>query len=533
MAVGQGSHGPSIIAEQRIRQGRSPRLAIRAPNLFGYNGATMFRPATSLLPATALAALLASCGAAPADERPNLIVMMADDLGWGDIGANGGTTIQTPHIDALAAEGVLLTDGYVSATVCSPSRAGLYTGRYQQRHGFEFNVAGRDTEIGLALAETTLADMLKAAGYATGLIGKWHQGKARAYHPLSRGFDEYYGMLAGGSLYIDSRAEGVESWPPGNGPTRRTEANAIFEGFEQVEVDEYITDAFRAKAVDFIERHRDERFFLMLTPNAPHTPLQATQEYLDRYRHLERASERIYAAMVAALDDYVGAVTAKLRETGLEDNTLFVFLSDNGCAGYVADACSNGPLRGFKRYHWEGGTRIPFIAKWPARLPQGAKYGQPVISLDLFATLAAAAGSDASTPDSIDLLPYLSGAAAGAPHERLFWRAKPNMAIRQGKWKLWKVNRSDLTMAALTDTRARRLPMQAYGQESPHGQLTLLYDLSADIGERTNLAAERPEIVAELEAALQAWDAELAEPLWPAFRSTLEEIDGEMAHLFF
>lgn len=480
---------------------------------------------------------LTACTQEPAQESrahpPNVIIMMADDLGWGDVGANGGTVIQTPHIDALAERGVLLTDGYVSAAVCSPSRAGLYTGRHQQRHGFEYNIAGRDTGMGMSTEESTIADMMREAGYATGLIGKWHLGKQKQHHPLSRGFDEYYGMLAGGSIYIDSRKEGVESWPKRNAPTVRTVSNAIYDGFEPVEVEEYITDVFRDKAVDFIDRHKDERFFMMLTPNAPHTPLQATKEYLDRYRHIDDASERIYAAMVAAVDDFVGAVTAKLRETGLEQNTLFVFLSDNGCAGYVVERCSNGPLRGNKRYFWDGGIRIPFIAKWPAGLPQGKEYSQPVTSLDLYATVAAAIGSGAAGEDSVNLLPHLRGESAEAPHEYLYWRAKPNIAVRKGHWKLWKVNKTDLDFSAVSDVGARRLPMRAWPQDSPHGQMTLLYDLSADLGETTNVAAKHPEVVAELEAALESWNASMGEPTWPAFRSTLDEIDGQMVHLFF
>lgn len=483
------------------------------------------------------AAFLAQCGTTPVEpppeRRPNVVIMMADDLGWGDVGAYGGSVIQTPHIDALAASGVLLTDGYVSAAVCSPSRAGLYTGRHQQRHGFEFNIAGRDTHMGMSTKETTIAEMARAQGYATGLIGKWHLGKQRQHHPLSRGFDEYFGMLAGGSSYIDSRKEGVESWPAQNAPTVRSESNAIYDGFEAVAVEEYITDVFREKATDFIERHKDRAFFLMLTPNAPHTPLQATKEYADRYRHIESPSERIYSAMVSAVDDYVGAVTEKLREHGLEENTLFVFLSDNGCAGYVVDACSNGPLRGHKRYYWEGGIRIPFIAKWPAQLPRGSRYSEPVISLDLYATVASAIGSESTAEDSVDLLPHLQGRSESPPHTHLFWRAKPNIAIRKGKWKLWRVNRSDLDLGALTDRTARRLPMKAWPQDSPLGQETLLYDLDADLGETNNVAAKHPEVVSELEAVLESWNASLSEPAWPAFRSTLDEIDGQMVHLFF
>ncbi len=484
-------------------------------------------------------ACLAACGQPSTDEpaarRPNVIIMMADDLGWGDIGANGGTVIQTPHIDALAEQGVRLTDGYVSAAVCSPSRAGLYTGRHQQRHGFEFNIAGRDTDMGMDTEQTTMADMLRAEGYATGLIGKWHLGKQEQHHPLSRGFDEYYGMLAGGSSYIDARKEGVESWPRRRAPTGRTEVNAIYDGFEQVEVEEYITDVFRDKAVDFIARHRDRLFFLMLTPNAPHTPLQATKEYLDRYRHIEDASTRIYSAMVAAIDDYVGAVSAALREHDLENDTLFVFLSDNGCADYAVKNCSNAHLRGGKRDYWEGGVRIPFILRWPAGLPPGTTYSDPAISLDLYATVAAAVGSDATetATDSVNLLPHLRGEAGGVPHECLFWRANPNIAVRKGKWKLLKLNLTDLTFEAVTDVGAGRLPMKAWPQDSPHGQMKLLYDLEADPEESTNVASEHPEVVAELEEAMEAWTDQLVEPTWPAFRSTLDQVDGEMVHLFF
>ena len=334
-------------------------------------------------------------------------------------------------------------------------------------------------------------------------------------------------------ISVDSRVDGVESWPARNAPTVRSERNAIYDGWEPVEVERYITDVFRDKAVDFIERRREEPFFLMLTPNAPHTPLQATKEYLGRYRHIEDTSQRIYSAMVSAVDDYVGAVVSTLSEHGNEENTMFVFLSDNGCAGYVVERCSNGPLRGNKRYYFEGGIRIPFIIAWPTGLPQGVKYSQPAISLDLYSTIAAAIGYGTTVRDSVNLLPHLRGEVGEAPHEYLFWRAKPNVAVRKGKWKMWKVNKSDLDMSAITDRGARRLPMQAWPQDSPHGQLTLLYDLSADIGELRNVAAENPRIVAELEAAITDWDAEMGEPSWPAFRSTLDEIDGQMVHLFF
>ena len=472
------------------------------------------------------------CGEASA-QQPNIIVFMADDLGYNDVGAYGSKVNRTPNIDELARDGVRLTDGHVSAAVCSPSRAGLYTGRYQTRFGHEFNPSDRDTVVGLPTDQRTVADMLKNAGYATGLIGKWHQGKSEKHHPMKRGFDEFFGLLAGGSSYIDSTSEGVESWPDRNRPTARPDSTAIFDGFQQVEVEEYLTDVFAGKAVDFIRRHKDERFFLMLTPNAPHTPLQATAEYADRYRDIKGDAQRIYAAMVSSVDDYVGDVVAELRKHGLEENTIFVFLSDNGCVKYLSeDICSNEPLAGSKRFHLEGGHRVPFIVKWPARLPKGSTYDQPVISLDLYSTLAAAAGSQERSQDGVDLMPYLTGERSEPPHEFLFWRANPNVAVRWGKWKMWKVNKTDLTEKDFAHD-SRRLAQVEYRGDSPMGQMTVLYDLSKDISERNNVAAQHPEVVKRLEAELEKWDGEMVEPLWLSDRSTLHELHGEMVQIFF
>ena len=484
-----------------------------------------------------LAALLAVACSAPEPEQhgppPNIVVILADDLGYNDLGSYGSEIIKTPHLDELARGGVRLTDGYVSAAVCSPSRAGLYTGRYQPRFGYEFNTSGRDTVVGLPTDQRTLADMLKSAGYATGLIGKWHLGKSEKHHPLNRGFDEYFGHLSGGSTYIDSRMEGVQSWPARNAPTTRPEGSAIYDGFEKVEVARYLTDVFAERAVDFIRRHKEERFFLMLTPNAPHTPLQATAEYADRYRDVEEAGQRIFAAMVSSVDDYVGDVVAELRAHGLEESTLIAFLSDNGCVKYLSqDVCSNDPLSGSKRFHLEGGIRVPFIFHWPAGLPGGSTFEHPAISLDLFSTLAAAAGSEETAEDSVNLLPYLRGENSDPPHEFLFWRAKPNIAVRWGNWKLWKVNKSDKAYDDFT-LGGRRLPQVDYAGDSPLGQLTVLYDLSADVGEQKNLADERPAIVKRLESALEAWNSELAEPMWPSNRSTLYDLHGQMVQLFF
>ena len=483
------------------------------------------------------ALVAASCGSpspeGAAPPPPNIVVMLADDLGYNDLGSYGSEIIKTPHLDALAQRGVRLTDGYVSAAVCSPSRAGLYTGRYQPRFGYEFNTSGRDTVVGLPTDQRTLANMLKDAGYATGLIGKWHLGKSEKHHPLNRGFDEYFGHLSGGSTYIDSRKEGVESWPARNAPTTRPDASAIYDAFEQVEVEEYLTDVFAEKAVDFIRRHKDERFFLMLTPNAPHTPLQATAEYADRYREVEPAGRKIFAAMVSSVDDYMGDVVAELRAHGLEENTLIVFFSDNGCIKYLSqEICSNDPLSGSKRFHLEGGIRVPFIYSWPAGLPAGRTFEHPAISLDLYATFAAAAGSAETAQDSVNLLPHLRGELDSPPHEFLFWRAKPNIAVRSGQWKLWKVNKSGKTLDDMT-LGGRRLPQVDYPGDSPMGQMTVLYDLSKDAGEQENLADRHPEVVERLETALEAWNAQLADPMWPSNRSTLYELHGQMVQLFF
>ncbi|MEM9407758.1 MAG: sulfatase-like hydrolase/transferase, partial [Acidobacteriota bacterium] len=337
---------------------------------------------------------------ASATERPNIVFVLADDLGYGDVGAYGGTTIQTPEIDALTQSGVRFTQGYVTHPVCSPSRAGLMTGRYQQRHGWEFNPAGRDRGAGLSLEERTLGDVLRDAGYRTGLVGKWHLGQQPNHRPTQRGFDEYFGILEGGSIFIDSRKPGVESASlrGGRGPTERhntvwrarrgTDGRTVEEA---VDVDEYLTDVFTDEALRFIGASDEQPFFLFLSHTTPHTPLQATVEYLEPYRHIEDPAKRVYAAMVASLDASVGRLREALEKSGQLEDTLFVFASDNGCAGYIFGACSNAPLRGFKRYHHEGGVRVPFVVSWPARLAAGQVVDTPVSTLDLFATFAAAA----------------------------------------------------------------------------------------------------------------------------------------------
>ena len=467
---------------------------------------------------------------ATAAAQPNVVVILADDLGYGDIGANGGTTIATPHIDALAKRGVRLTQGYVSHPVCSPSRAGLMTGRYQQRHGWEFNPSGGDSAAGMSTDEPTVADAMRAAGYRTGLIGKWHLGSQPEHHPVNRGFDEFFGMVEGGSIYIDVDVPGVESW----GSPRVDRPNMIRGLDEEVAVDGYLTDRFTDEAVAFVERNGRSPFFLLLSHKTPHTPLQATAKYLDRYRHIDDDATRIYSAMVASLDDSVGAVVAALEREALRDDTLIVFLSDNGCAGYLANACSNAPLRGFKRHFHEGGIRVPFIVSWPNALPEGGVFQHPAVSLDLMDTFLAAAGKSEMSEDSVNLIPYLDGTDIGAPHDYLYWRSGPNWAVRDPRWKLIRYNRTDFTRQDLDRGGRLQPPEGGWPNNSPHGQMTLLYDLTNDPAETVNYAASRPEVVERLTRAWAAWNTgNAAVPVLPASRSTLVDLHGETVQLVF
>lgn len=468
------------------------------------------------------------------ERTPNLVLILADDLGIGDVGVYGSKIISTPHIDALADAGVRVTEGYVTHPTCSPSRAGLLTGRYQVRHGWEFNpTAGDDQSYGMSTEVPTMASALKSLGYATGMVGKWHLGYRPEHHPMSRGFDEYFGYLAGSNMYIDSRAPGAET--VGSSETERSESFAMYRGFEQVDVEQYLTDELTDEAVAFIERHRDEPFFLYLSHAAPHAPLQATDRYLEPYLHIKDPKTRVYSAMVGALDASVARVVATLREIDQYDNTLIVFLSDNGCPSYLEGACSNAPHAGYKRYHHEGGLRVPFIVSWPGGLPSGQMYDQPVISLDLLATFTAAAGNSMMTEDSIDLLPYLRGEVSGRPHDHLYWRSGPTMAIRDARWKLIRYRRTDLTADSLNNTGRFDTPEDGWLADAPLGYFTMLYDLDADPGETINLASRYPEVVAELRARHAAWVSTLPTnpPIRPGKLSTIAEIHGETVQLIW
>jgi len=418
------------------------------------------------------AALLVARSAWPAGrEQPNILVIVADDLGYADLGVQGCRDVPTPNIDSIARNGVRFTNGYVSCPLCSPTRAGLQAGRYQQRFGHEFNPGAAEVAsptFGLPLAEVTIADRLKAAGYATGLVGKWHLGYRPEFHPMKRGYDEFFGFLAGAHTYLNSTAR---------------MGDPILRGTTPVDEKEYLTDAFGREAVAFVERHQRAPFFLMVTFNAVHIPPEATSKYLDRFGSIADPLRKILAAQLSALDDATGAILQKLRETGVYDDTLIFFVSDNG--GLTArNGSRNEPLSGFKKQVLEGGIRVPFLLQWKSQLPAGRVYDEPVISLDIHPTCLAAAG--ARTPIPADKpLPYVRGDKAAAPHEYLYWRYGKQFAVRRGRYKLVRIE----------------------GREQ-------LFDLQDDLGESTDLAAQKADIADELRAALAKWNAELKPPAW-------------------
>jgi arylsulfatase A-like enzyme len=439
-----------------------------------------------------LVSTLAAVWAAPATgaepRKPNVVILLADDLGYADVGFQGCKDIPTPNIDTLAKNGVRCINGYVSGPYCSPTRAGLLTGRYQQRFGHEFNPGQDGENVGLPLSETTFADRFRTAGYATGLVGKWHLGGAAKFHPPKRGFGEYFGFLGGAHPYF-----------PGQGAP-------IYRGEDVAMETEYLTDAFGREAVAFIDRHKDKPFFLELAFNAVHTPMHATNERLKRFESIADKTRRTYAAMTVAMDEAVGRVLDKLRSDKIDDNTLIFFFSDNGgptMPGTTINGSRNTPLRGSKRTTLEGGIRVPFAVQWKGRLPAGTTYDQPVIQLDLLPTALAAAGVEAKPEwklDGVNLLPYLTGQNTQPPHDTLYWRLGNQMAVRQGDWKLVRYD----TTADGVVGQGRR------AAASP----TKLYNLARDIGEAEDLAAKQPDRAKELEAVWQKWSAQMAKPLW-------------------
>lgn len=484
----------------------------------------MLRKGISAVMASAL--LLTGCVVQPASTqrmadssapRPNVIVILADDLGYADVSSYGIKRISTPNIDRIGTEGVRFTDGYASAPVCSPSRAGLQTGRYQERFGFEFNNGGAkrdlDQHLGIDNKEITIAQALQTAGYHTGMIGKWHLGSAPEFYPMKRGYQEYVGFLSGASSYMSPEAPDLVTWKPdgvdddGGRIEHRNPLNAIYEGADKKLVnneDQYLTDFFGDRAVDYINRNAKsaDPYFLYIAFNAPHAPYMVTKKYYDRFPMIENKEMRVYAAMISALDDQVGRILDAVDKSGEANNTIVVFVSDNGCAGYVPGLCSCQPLRGGKLTHYEGGVRVPYMIRWPKMIKAGQWYRNPVSTMDLFPTTVAAAGGELAKDrvyDGVNLMPYLTGKNPGEPHNVLYWRREPLVSIRKGDWKLWKHQK---------------------------GEYTLLFNLKDDPNETTNLATKNPAKVKELEDAIQQWAKDLQDPRWPTKNMITYDVCG-------
>ena len=378
-----------------------------------------------------------------AQETPNVIVIMADDLGYADVGFNGSTEIPTPNIDRIAESGVTFTSGYTSYSVCGPSRAGFISGRYQQRFGFERNPLYRvnDPYMGLPHDEMTIAESVSQVGYTSGIIGKWHLGAHISNHPLNRGFDEFYGHLGGGHRYFPEELTIPNSYDANNESQSYT--TWIMRNHSHEKTDEYITDEFSNEAIEFVNRHKNNPFFLFLSYNAPHAPMQAKPEDLALFPNLvdeDKRKRKTYAAMVHAVDRGVGKVLDKLQELNIEENTIIFFLSDNG-GPESKNASDNGILRGGKSDVYEGGYRVPFAMQWKNKITPGEIFDNPVSSLDIFATLSALSGSPTNPEkplDGVNLIPFLTSENEGKPHETIYVRKfdQDRHAVRHGDYKI-------------------------------------------------------------------------------------------------
>jgi len=450
-----------------------------------------------------IAAGVASTASAqtPPPDHPNIVIILADDLGYGDVGFNGCPDIPTPNIDSVASNGVLCTDGYVTHPFCSPSRAALLTGRYQQRFGHEHqpsSVPGvfDDTHDppGLPIGELLLPQLLKPAGYVSGLIGKWHLGNN--LRPTDRGFDEFFGFMGGWSPYYNAQ---------------------VFRNTTSLIETSYLTDAFTREGVSFINRHYRQPFFLLMAYNAPHEPYaQPPQVYMDRVANIADPNRRNYAAMVAALDDGVGQLLQTLQAQNILNNTLIFFLSDNGAfsGGYG----QNTPLRGWKFNTLEGGIRVPFAVQWNGQLPSHLTYTQPISALDIVATAAAAAGVLLPTDrayDGFNVIPFLTGQQT-SPQRTLFWRVfgLGSSGPPGSQPTIWAVRRGPLKLVKAQQT----------GTRAP-----ALYNLPNDVGETINLATSQPADVDALNSLYAQWATQLIYPLWIMSSDGYAAVAGSMS----
>jgi arylsulfatase A-like enzyme len=476
------------------------------------------------------AKLLQSIHPASNKKRPNILLIVADDLGKYEVSGYGATHIQTPNIDAIGENGIRFKDAYVTAPICAPSRAAILTGQYQQRYGFETQpmefypnkvqyALGKKAkrlgdwtistppsyphpeEIehqGIPEEQINLAEILKASGYSTGIIGKWHLGHGNEHIPNNRGFDYQYGFYGAFSLYtpeqktpgfvnhVQDDMSAKHQWD-----MKRKHNSAIRENNEVVREEDYLTFALRDKAKSFISERKDSSFFLYLSFNAPHVPFQAPQNYYDQFSHIKDKNKRVYLSMIKALDDAIGDVMNELKEQGIEENTIVYFISDNGGATYTG-ATENGPFKGGKFTQFEGGVNVPFMMQWKGHLPENTVYNYPVSALDIFATSISAC--DVELPndrkwDGVNLLPFISGENSSQPHEKIYWRTDHIRAIRYQKWKLIMSTRDDWLH---------------------------LYNLENDLSEEIDLSALNTEEKSKLLRFFNEWNAELPQDyLWP------------------
>jgi arylsulfatase A-like enzyme len=435
-------------------------------------------------------------------DKPNFIVIVADDLGYADVGFNGAKDIQTPNLDRLATNGVQFTNGYVTHPYCGPSRAGLITGRYQARFGLEINLTNShfDAHNGLPTSEKTFADRLKTSGYRTGMIGKWHLGASYPFHPNNRGFDYFYGFLSGGHTYWPKNVTTTFPLYLKNGKPHYTANEGgywpLLRNNNTAEFDEYLTTALSRDAAKFVKDSEDP-FCLYLAYNAPHAPLEAPKELIEKYSNIEHKERRIYAAMVDAMDQGIGMVIKALEESGKLDNTLIFFISDNG--GIVDksrnealprnehhDWGDSTPYRGGKGSMLEGGTNVPFIAHWPKGLKAGTTYKLPVSALDIAATMVALANGDTSDPklEGVNLIPYAQGKNKGIPHEALYWRMDGG--------KKWAIRTPDAKYLLTRDEA---------------GGGNMLVDMVNDPYETENIIDKKPETRKKLAKLWNDWNA--------------------------
>ncbi|MEM7261110.1 MAG: sulfatase-like hydrolase/transferase [Planctomycetota bacterium] len=425
--------------------------------------------------------------AKPRPPRPNVVLIVCDDAGYADFGfttearAPGSEVVATPRLDELANSGVVLERAYVAASVCSPSRAALLTGRYPQRFGHEFNLPYRKNEpLGLPLSEQTIADRLRARGYACGAFGKWHLGVHAGYRPLDRGFDVFSGLLGGSRSYFAQEG----------GATAEPRPRAWMQDHDPIADPEgsYVTDRIADGAIEFIQSHASEPFFAYVAFTAPHTPMHALESDLDAVGDSETPERRrALLALMRSLDRSVGSILDALNEAGVSDRTLIWFINDNG--GATNNGSDNGILRGMKGSKWEGGVRVPAVVRWPGVVRPGTRDRRIVSALDILPTALAATGTPAPRAaglDGIDLAPRWRDERAGDDRGPLFWRRGPAAAVLDGNWKLIRV------------------------EDNP----PLLFDLATDPGETVNLSETKPELAAKLLRQLAVWEQGLVEPLW-------------------